>query len=70
MEEKSYTKEEVIDITINLLGQINVPVDLAQQIAIPISNAQNNLCVVLKMIEKEHELEEKKRNEQEEKTDE
>jgi hypothetical protein len=70
MEEKSYTKEEVIDITINLLGQINVPVDLAQQIAIPISNAQNNLRVVLKMIEKEHELEEKKRNEQEEKTDE
>ena len=58
MEEKSYTKEEVIDITINLLGQINVPVDLAQQIAIPISNAQNNLRVVLKMIEKEHELEE------------
>lgn len=70
MEEKSYTKEEVIDITINLLGQINVPVDLAQQIAIPISNAQNNLRVVLKMIEKEQELEEKKRNEQEEKTDE
>lgn len=70
MEEKSYTKEEVIDITINLLGQINVPVDLAQQIAIPISNAQNNLRVVLKMIEKEHELEEKKRNGQEEKTDE
>lgn len=70
MEEKSYTKEEVIDITINLLGQINVPVDLAQQIAIPISNAQNNLRVVLKMIEKEHELEEKKRNEQEEHADE
>lgn len=70
MEEKSYTKEEVIDITINLLGQINVPVDLAQQIAIPISNAQNNLRVVLKMIEKEQELEEKKRNGQEEKTNE
>lgn len=70
MEEKSYTKEEVIDITINLLGQINVPVDLNQQIATPISNAQNNLRVVLKMIEKEHELEEKKRNEQEEHADE
>ena len=70
MEEKSYTKEEVIDITINLLGQINVPVDLAKQIAIPISNAQNNLRVVLKMIEKEHELEEKKHNGQEEHADE
>ena len=70
MEEKSYTKEEVIDITINLLGQINVPVDLAQQIAIPISNAQNNLRVVLKMIEKEQEMEEKKRNGQEEHADE
>jgi hypothetical protein len=70
MEKKSYTKEEIIDITINLLGQINVTAEYARQIALPIQNAQDNLRVVLKMIEKEHELEEKKRNEQEEKTDE
>lgn len=56
MEDRSYTKEEVIDITIKLLGQIKVPAEEARQIALPIQDAQNNLRVVLEMIQKEKEL--------------
>ena len=56
MEKKSYTKEEIIDITINLLGQINVPAEYARQIALPIQNAQDNLRVVNEMIRKEQEM--------------
>lgn len=47
MEQKDYTVEEVINITINLLGQINVPAMLAQQIAVPISQSINNLQIAL-----------------------
>ena len=56
MEDRSYTKEEIINITINLLGQIKVPAEYARQIALPIQDAQNNLLVVLEMIQKEQEL--------------
>lgn len=56
MEDRSYTKEEIIGITINLLGQIKVPAEEARQIALPIQDAQNNLRVVMEMIQKEKEL--------------
>lgn len=56
MEDRSYTKEEIINITINLLGQIKVPAEEARQIALPIQDAQNNLRVALEMIGKEQEM--------------
>lgn len=56
MEKESYTQDEIINITINLLGQIKVPAEEARQIALPIQDAQNNLRVVLEMIQKEKEL--------------
>lgn len=49
-EKKNYTPEEVINITINLLGQINVPAMLAQQIAVPISQSINNLQIALEIM--------------------
>ena len=49
-EKKNYTPEEVIIITINLLGQINVPAMLAQQIAVPISQSINNLQIALEIM--------------------
>lgn len=56
MEDRSYTKEDVIDITIKLLGHIYVPAEYARQIALPIQEAQDNLRVVKEMIQKEQEL--------------
>ena len=49
-EKKNYTPEEVINITINLLGQINVPAGMAQQIAVPISQGINNLQIALEIM--------------------
>ena len=49
-EKKNYTPEEVINITINLLGQINVPAMLTQQIAVPISQSINNLQIALEIM--------------------
>lgn len=41
--QKSYTSEEVIDITINLLSNINVPVVFSELIGVPILKCIQNL---------------------------
>lgn len=48
-----YTKEQIIQFTINNLSAINVPARLAEQIGVPIQRAITNLEIVLNMIEEE-----------------
>ena len=59
MEQKDYTVEEVIEITINVMQQINVPVGMNQQIAVPISGCISNLRLALEAIRKKKEAEQK-----------
>ena len=48
MEEKKYTIQEVLEITIRNLGSIQVPVGLMQTIGVPITQCIGNLreCVI------------------------
>ena len=48
-----YTKEQVIQFTIDNLSAINVPVRLAEQVGIPIQKAITNLEIVKAMFEEE-----------------
>lgn len=48
-----YTKEQIVDFTINILSGIEVPAVKASSIGVPIENAINNLHVVQQMIEME-----------------
>lgn len=48
-----YTKEQVIQFTINNLSAINIPARMAEQIGVPIQRAITNLEIVLNMIEEE-----------------
>ena len=52
-QERQYTAEEVIDITINLLGQIGVPASLARQISLPIADSIQNLQVCKELMRQE-----------------
>lgn len=52
--ENRMNKEQVIEATINLLGEISVPVRLKEQISDPISGAIMNLAIVLQMIQAEN----------------
>jgi hypothetical protein len=52
---ETYTVNEVIQITIDLLNGISVPRKLNEQIGIPIDNAVNNLLVVLQALEQKPE---------------
>lgn len=53
MEQKTMTKKEVLNITVNILGKINVPVALMDDIGIPIRNAISNILMVVDALEKE-----------------
>lgn len=53
MEQKTMTKKEVLNITVNILGKINVPVALMDDIGVPIRNAINNILMVVDALEKE-----------------
>lgn len=53
MENETYTKDQVIEITMKALGNISVPVAFTDSIATPIRGAIKNLAVVLQMIEAE-----------------
>jgi len=52
MEEKKYTPEEIIDITINNLSNISVPAALTEQISIPIIQNIGNLRKALEIMTK------------------
>lgn len=55
MEEKKYTPEEIVSITINNLSSISVPAGLTEQIAIPIAQNINNLRKVMELLTKPQE---------------
>ena len=48
-----YTKEQIVDFTINILGKISIPVAMIDDIGTPISSAIKNLVVVKQMMEME-----------------
>lgn len=48
-------KEQVIEATIGVLGEISVPIRLKKEITEPIEGAINNLVIVLSMIRAEAE---------------
>ena len=68
-QEKQLTKNEVIQVTIQLLNNIMVPAGLCEQIGMPIQGAVKNLRIVSEMIRKETE-EKEAGKEEEEKEDE
>lgn len=43
MEEKTYTHEEVLEFTINILSGISIPVQLSESVGVPIIRSINNL---------------------------
>lgn len=51
--EETYSIEEVIRFTVNILSNISVPAALVESIGIPISNALKNLMVLLEAAPKE-----------------
>lgn len=48
MDERKYTAEEVIEISIGMLRQIRVPAELAEEIGVPIQHVMENLRAVVK----------------------
>lgn len=49
-----YTKEEVVQFTINILSGISVPVTEAKEIGVPVLNAIGNLKVLQEIIAAEN----------------
>ena len=49
-----YTKEQIVDFTINILGKISIPGAMIDEIGVPISSAIKNLAVVKQMMEIEN----------------
>ncbi len=49
-----YTKEQIVDFTINILGKIGIPAAMIDDIGVPISSAIKNLAVVKQMMEIEN----------------
>ena len=50
-----YTKEQIVEITINNLAAINVPALLAEQIGIPVMKSIGNLKILQQMMKQEDE---------------
>ena len=48
-----YTKEQVVQFTINILSEIRVPALQSEEIGVPIENAVKNLLIVQKMMDAE-----------------
>ena len=53
MEQKTMTTKEVLNITVNILGKIAIPVALVDDVGIPIRNAIKNILMVVDALEKE-----------------
>lgn len=58
-----YTKEQVIQFTINILGEIRVPVAEVEEIGVPISKALRNLQIVQLMMKEEKEKQDQSQDE-------
>lgn len=58
-----YTKDEVIQFTINILSGINVPVPMIDEIGVPISKALRNLQIVQLMMKEEKEKQDRSQDE-------
>ena len=50
---KTYTAEEIVQFTINILGSIKIPVTLIDEIGVPVSKSLTNLAVAKEMLETE-----------------
>lgn len=64
-EKKTYSVEEVLEITINNLKGISVPVDYTETIAIPIRNCIGNLEICIQASRMMQEAQEKAKKETE-----
>ena len=58
-----YTKEQVVQFTINILSDISVPVTHAEEIGVPIQKAIKNLQVVQVMMKEEKEKQDQSQDE-------
>jgi hypothetical protein len=58
-----YTKEQVIQFTINILSDISVPVTRAEEIGVPIQKAIKNLQIVQLMMKEEKEKQDQSQDE-------
>lgn len=50
---KTYTAEEIVQFTINILGSIKIQATLIDEIGVPVSKSLTNLVVVKEMLETE-----------------
>ena len=50
---RKMTGTEVLEVTVQILKRINVPVELIEQIGVPIHRAISNLNVVLRAMEQQ-----------------
>lgn len=53
MEKESYSKAEIVQFTLNILGGITIPVELSEVIGVPVCKAIGNLKVLEKALELE-----------------
>lgn len=53
VETGTYTKEDVVQFTINILSNVQIPGNQIKSIGIPINNAIENLNVLQQMLEAE-----------------
>lgn len=56
-ENRNYTIEDVLKITVDMLSRIKVPVGLIEEIAMPIDSAKNNLIECINAMNKSAEEE-------------
>lgn len=58
-----YTKEQVVQFTINILSDISVPVTHAEEIGVPVQKAIKNLQIVQLMMKEEKEKQDQSQDE-------
>lgn len=68
MEENRYNKDQLIQITINVLSGINVPAVMTEQIGMPLYGSIQNLITVQQLIAAEEEDRRKRKEAQEKET--
>lgn len=62
---EQYTKEQILEQSARILGDIRVPVGLKADIADPISGVMNNIIVVLQMLAAEQQARENEKKQEE-----
>lgn len=62
---EQYTKEQILDRSAKILGDIRVPVGLSADIAEPIYGVINNIIVVLHMLAAEQQAKENEKKQEE-----